>query len=213
MRPSHHAAETADGVLRIALDATATVTVGPFARGGKARVSVTAAAHDVHPVATLTPVGIFLPTWAERCLSGVTSQVPSDGLVERLAQWWESVRERCAARTTLVIPLENGPEHQSRRTQCLRRIVDVVPQYTVTVRLASSPPSQSKYTPMERCWGILEHHWNGSWLDAMDAVLQCAATMTWKGRHPVVTLVTTTSQTGVTLTKDAMEAVETPLTR
>ena len=37
--------------------------------------------------------------------------------------------------------------------------------------------------------------------------------MTWNGKHPVVELVTTTYQTGVTLTKDAMEAVEAQLKR
>ena len=143
----------------------------------------------------------------------MTSKVTSDCLVDRLAQWWESVRERFAAMTTLVITLDNGPEHQSRRTQCMQRIVDCVPQDSVTVRLASSPPSHSQYNPIARCWGILENHWNGAWLDAIDAVLQYAATMTWKGRHPVVTRVTPTYQTGVTLTKNAMEAVETQLTR
>jgi hypothetical protein len=95
----------------------------------------------------------------------------------------------------------------------MRRIVDFVQQYKVTVRLAYSPPYHSKYNPIERCWGILENHWNGSLLDSIDAVLQCAATMTWKGTHPIVALVTTTYQTGVTLTQDAMEAVETQLTR
>jgi len=47
------------------MDAKATVKVGPFARGGKARVDVAAADHDFHPVATVTPVGIFLPTLEE----------------------------------------------------------------------------------------------------------------------------------------------------
>jgi len=37
--------------------------------------------------------------------------------------------------------------------------------------------------------------------------------MTWKGMHPIVALVTTTYQTGVTLTKEAMEAVEAQVTR
>jgi hypothetical protein len=213
MRQINHAADTADGVLRISMDAQATVKVGPFARGGKARAYVAAADHDLHPVATVTPVGLFLPTWEARCIYGVTSQVTSDCLVDRLAQWWESVRERFAALTTRVIHRDNGPENHSRRTPFMRRIVDFVPQYQVTVRLAYYPPSHSKSHPIERCWGILENHWNGSLLDAIDAVLQCAATMSWKGMHPVVTLVTTTYQTGVTLTKDAMEAVETQLTR
>ena len=37
--------------------------------------------------------------------------------------------------------------------------------------------------------------------------------MTWKGEHPIVALVTATSQTGVTLTKEAMEAVEANIER
>ena len=37
--------------------------------------------------------------------------------------------------------------------------------------------------------------------------------MIWKGRYPVVELVTTTYQTGVKLTKDAMKMVETQIQR
>jgi hypothetical protein len=47
----------------------------------------------------------------------------------------------------------------------------------------------------------------------MDTVLQFARTMTWHGKHPVVAVGTTTYQTGVTLTKDAMETVEAQLQR
>jgi hypothetical protein len=50
-------------------------------------------------------------------------------------------------------------------------------------------------------------------LDSVDAIIQFARTMTWKGKHPVVALVTTTYQTGVKLTKEAMEVVETQLQR
>jgi hypothetical protein len=67
--------------------------------------------------------------------------------------------------------------------------------------------------PIERCWGILENHWNGALLDSIDTVLQFPRTMTWNGKHPVVALVTATYQTGVTLTKDAMETVEAQLQR
>jgi len=81
------------------------------------------------------------------------------------------------------------------------------------VRLAYSPPDQSKYTPIERCGGLLENHWHGSRLDAIDTVLQFAATLTWKGIHPIVALGTTTYQTGVTLTKEAMEAVAAKIKR
>ena len=55
--------------------------------------------------------------------------------------------------------------------------------------------------------------WNGALLDSIDTVLRFAATMPWQGTHPFVTLVTTTYQTGVTLTKEAMEAVEAQIKR
>lgn len=54
---------------------------------------------------------------------------------------------------------------------------------------------------------------NGALLDSVDAVVRYASTMTWKGNHPVVALVTNVYQTGVKLTKEAMDAVETRLQR
>jgi len=74
-------------------------------------------------------------------------------------------------------------------------------------------PYRSKYNPAERCWGILEQHWNGTLLDALDTALRFAAAMTWKGTHPTVALVATTYERGVTLAKEAMAAVEAQLTR
>ena len=195
------------------MDAKATVKIGPFARGGKSRALVRAVDHDFQPAATLTPVGLFLPAFDELFVYGVTSKVTSDCLVDRLTQWWESVRTRFPHITTLVLTLDNGPENHSRRTQFMQRMVEFVQRYHVTVRLVYYPPYHSKYNPIERCWGILENHWNGALLDSIDAVLQFASTMTWKGTHPVVALVTTTYQTGVTLTKEAMEAVEAKIKR
>jgi len=195
------------------MDAKATVKIGPFSRGGKSRVAVAAADHDFAPAATVTPVGLFLPTLAELFVYGVTSKVTSDCLVDRLTQWWETVRDRFTHITPLVINLDNGPENHSRRTQFMQRLVAFVQHYHLTVRLAYYPPYHSKYNPIERCWGILENHWNGTLLDSLDTVLQCARTMTWNGTHPVVELVTTAYQTGVTLTQEAMEAVEARLKR
>lgn len=195
------------------MDAKATVKIGPFARGGKSRVAVQAADHDFQPEGSVTPVGIFLPASDELFLYGVTSKVTSDCLVDRLAQWWTAVRERFAPITTLVINLDNGPENHSRRTQFMQRIVEFVQQYQVSVQLAYYPPYHSKYNAVERCWGILETHWNGTLLDSIDTVLRFAASMEWKGHHPVVELVTTSYQSGVKLTKEAMEEVEAHLTR
>ena len=143
----------------------------------------------------------------------MTSRVTSDCLVDRLAEWWASVRGRFRHITTLVLNLDNGPEHHSRRTQFMGRLVDFVAVTGLTVRLAYYPPYHSKDHPIERCWGILEHHWNGTLLDSVEAVLGFAGTMRWKGKTPVVQVVTTTYQTGVALTKDAMAAVETQLAR
>jgi transposase len=195
------------------MDAKAAVKVGPFARGGKSRIVTKAADHDFQPIATVTPVGIFLPASDELFLYGVTSKVTSDCLVDRLIDWWESVRERFSQITTLVINVDNGPENHSRRTQFMQRLVAFVQKYHLTIRLAYYPPYHSKYNPVERCWGILEQHWNGSLLDSVDAVIEFARTMTWKEVHPVVELVTTIYQTGVKLTKEAMETIESQLQR
>ena len=209
----NQAADVADDVLRLSMDAKATVKIGPFARGGKSRVAVAAVDHDFAPDATLTPVGIFLPTTDELFLYGVTSKVTSDCLVDRLVQWWDTVRERYAHITTLVLNLDNGPENHSRRTQFMQRLVEFVQQYHLNIRLAYYPPYHSKYNPIERCWGILENHSNGALLDSIDAALQFTRTITWKGAHPVVARVTTTYQTGVKLTKEAMNLVEAQIER
>ena len=213
MNRINQAADATEDTLRLSMDAKATVKIGPFSRGGKSRIQVAAADHDFAPEATMTPVGIFLPTLAELFFYGVTSHVTSDCLVDCLAQWWETVRERFAHITTLVVNLDNGPENHSRRTQFMQRLVDFVRHYRITVRLAYYPPYHSKYNPIERCWGILENHWNGTLLDSIDTVLAFARTMTWQGRPPIVHLVTATYETGVKLTKDAMQQVETQLQR
>ena len=213
MTQINQAADAADDVLRISMDAKATVKVGPFARGGKSRVAVKAADHDFQPQATVTPVGILLPALDELFVYGVTSKVTSDCLVDCLAQWWERVRTRFGHITTLVINLDNGPENHSRRTQCMYRLVAFVQQYQIGVRLAYYPPYHSKYNAVERCWGVLENHWNGSLLDSIEAVIEFATSMTWQGEHPVVELVTTLYQTGVKLSQEAMAVVEAQLAR
>lgn len=187
--------------------------IGPFVRRGKTRVPTAGADHDFHPTGTVTPVGILVPASDELFLYGITSKVTSDCLVDCLERWWAEVRGHFPAITTLLITLDNGPENHSRRTQFMARLVEFARQYGLTVRLAYYPPYHSKYNPIERCWGILETHWNGSLLDSLDAVIAFARTMTWKGRQPVVELVTASYATGVKLSKAAMQQVEAHLTR
>ncbi len=195
------------------MDAKATVKVGPFGRGGKSRVPTKAADHDFESLATVTPVGIFMPETDELFLYAVTSKVTSDCLVDRLVQWWEAVKDRFPDVETLVINLDNGPENHSRRTQFMQRLVDFAQHSHLTIRLAYYPPYHSKYNPIERCWGVLEGHWSSSLLDSVDAVIQYARSMTWKGTCPVVELVSTAYRTGVKLTKQAMDALETQFER
>jgi len=209
----NQAADASETVLRISIDAKATVKVGPFARGGKSRIPTAAADHDFHPTATVTPVGILLPRVDELFLFGITSKVTSDCLVDCLMRWWEAVRERFAHIRLLVINLDNGPENHSRRSQFMQRMVDFVQRYRISVRLAYYPPYHSKYNPIERCWGILEMHWNGALLDSIDTVLRFAETMTWNGNPPMVELITTTYASGVKLTKEAMQMVEAHIQR
>lgn len=207
------AADAAPDVLRLSIDAKATVKVGPFARGGKSRAVTKACDHDFKPDATVTPVGIFLPATDELFLYGVSSKVTSDCLVDRLEQWWESVGDRFGQITTLVINLDNGPENHSRRTQFMHRMLAFVRQTGLRVRLVYYPPYHSKYNAIERCWGILENHWNGAILDTLDAVVNFMSSMAWNGIHPVVDLVSTTYHTGVRLSQQAMDVIEAQITR
>ncbi len=133
MKQRNEEAQADEQTLRISLDAKAAVKVGPFARGGKSRVRTSAADHDFEAIATVTPVGIFLPTSDELFLYGVTSKVTSDCLVDRLGDWWETVKERFPRVKTLLINLDNGPESHSRRTQFMQRLVEFARQYHLTL--------------------------------------------------------------------------------
>jgi hypothetical protein len=206
-------ADRAEDTLRISIDAKATVNIGPFSRRGRSRTRTKAADHDFKPEATLTPFGIFLPQYDDLWLYMTHSKVTSDFIVDRLEQWWQEVRLRFLNVKTLVINLDNGPENHSRRTQFLKRIVEFARKYGLVVQLAYYPPYHSKYNPIERCWGILEMHWNGSLLDSIGAVLGFARSMTWKGKHPVVSLVETAYATGVRLKPDEMKALESEVKR
>jgi transposase len=207
------AADRADDVLRISIDAKATVNIGPFSRRGKSRAKTQAADHDFKPEATLTPFGIFVPVTDDLWLYMARSKITSDFIVDRLEQWWREVRIRFLKVKTLVINLDNGPENHSRRTQFLKRIVAFAQEYGIRVHLAYYPPYHSKYNPIERCWGVLEMHWNGSLLDSIEAVLGFARTMSWKGKHPEVILIETAYSKGVRVGPKEMEELESQVVR
>ncbi len=200
-------------MLRLSLDAKARVNIGGFDRGGKSRVTVATNDHDFNPTTTLTPYGIFIPELDELFLYFTDSKITSDFIVDRLEDFWQSEKSRFQNIRTLVINQDNGPENSSRRTQFMKRIVDFSQKYRVNIRLAYYPPYHSKYNPIERTWAILENHWNGSILDEIETALNFAQTMTWKGKHPIVKLISETYEKGVKLTKKAMEKVEQKIER
>lgn len=130
-----------------------------------------------------------------------------------LEQWWQDRREHYGHIRELVINLDNGPELASGRTQFIKRLVEFADRYDLRIRLVYYPPYHSKYNPIERCWGILENHWNGTLLESVETALNWAKTMTWKGIHPVVLLLEGTYETGVHVAKKAFKQFQQRLQR
>jgi hypothetical protein len=201
--------------LRLSMDAKAKMKLGPFSRGGKSRdrEAKKAADHDMNPEAKLVPYGIL------DVLSGLltiffgTSNETSDFIVDCLETWWEMNASLYPNIEELVINLDNGPNNASGRTQFIRRMVEFSEKTGLRIRLLYYPPYHSKYNPVERCWGVLEEHWNGEILDSVSKVLEWAATMTWKGVEPVVRFVERIYEKGVKLTKKEMEKYEDKINR
>lgn len=190
------------------MDAKAMIPIGLFSRGGRSRVVIKALDHDFKPEQKLTPFGIFLPDYDELYLFLLPCRLTSDAIVDCLEQFWQQVRTRFAAVERLLVNQDNGPENHSRRTQFMKRMTAFVDSFGVGVELAYYPPYHSKYNPIERVWGVLEQHWNGSLLDSLATVVGFAQTMTYNGVHPVVSLVKKTYQKGVRLSQKAMAVLE-----
>lgn len=208
---ANQSAHANEEVLRISMDAKAVVKMGELSRNGRTRAPTVALDHDFKGT-MVTPMGFFLPQHDELYVYMVTRST-SDCQVDCLENLWHSAKHKFPLVKTLAINMDNGPDCNSYRTQFMKRLVDFSQNSGLTIELAYYPPYHSKYNPVERCWGILENHWNGSILDSIEAVVGCASSMTWKGQHPVVKLIDTVYEKGVTLGKVAMRAVEAKLQR
>jgi hypothetical protein len=204
----HTEAAADETILRLSMDAKAPVLIGLLSRRGKTRVVVKAMDHDMEPDAKLIPFGIFLPQYGELYLYFTQSRVTSDFIGDCVRDLWLTVRERFPHVRTLLINQDNGRENHSRRTQFMKRILEFVDEFQIAVQLAYYPPYHSKYNPVERVWGVLENHWNGSLLDTVETALNFAQTMTWNDHHPVVKLVEKTYPKGVRLTPKEMKELE-----
>jgi transposase len=205
----NQAADADETMLRISLDAKAPLRMGLFSRGGLNRVVVKGLDHDFQgKTPQITPFGLYLPQHHELYLYFTATKVTSDFMVDCLADFWCSVRERYPTVTTLVINLDNGPENHSRRTQFMHRITHFVDHFQLSVQLAYYPPYHSKYNPIERVWGFLEQHWNGSLLDSVETILNFARTFSFHQVTPVVQFVSKTYQSGARLTQKQMRRLE-----
>ena len=204
----HGLAKMDASVLRMSLDAKATVVLGPFARGGCNRTGIRAVDHDFKPLGRLTPFGLFLPDTKDLSLWLTPSKVTSDFIVDRLEEWWQRRRVNFPKVRTLLLDLDNGPENHGNRSQFLFRLVRFAQAEQLRLRLAYYPPYHSKYNPIERCWGVLEGYWRGELLDSVEAVLGFARSMTYAKKHPEVEHVSKSYFKGVRRTKAEIRKLE-----
>ena len=169
--------------------------------------------HNMDVKGKVTPYAIFLPQFNETYLYMVTSKVTSDCMVDCLEDLWTTLRPRFFTTTLLVLLQDNGPENESHRPQVLKRMVDFVCTHGIGVRLAYYAPDQSKCNPVERVLGVLERSWSGALLDSVETVVNYAKNMTYNGVAPVVKVVEEVYETGVTVAKESMAAVEAAVDR
>jgi hypothetical protein len=190
------------------------VKPGDFSRGGVTRGDHRASDHDFGWEEQYIPCGIVDEDNAQLDLSFGSSYKTSDFIVDALEAKWDRLEEQEKASVSkLQIKMDNGPESSGRRTQFLYRMVQFADAIGKPIQLLYYPPYHSKYNPIERCWGILEQHWNGTKLINAETMLEWAKSMTWKGLHPVVELSRQVYQKGVKLSQKAMAAVEARLER
>ena len=215
VRQENQAADDSPDVVRISMDAKAKVDVGDFSRDGESRAAEAPRAwdHDTQAKKKLVPYGLLNVTTGLLTIIIGTSGETSDFIVDCLEQWWEANKSRHANARRLVINLDNGPENSSVRTQFMYRLAKFSDDTGLEIKLVYYPPYHSKYNLIERCWGILENHWNGTLLNSVTTVLEWARTMTWNGVHPVVSLLEKSYDKGVRIAKSAFKAIESRLQR
>jgi transposase len=201
-------------IMRLSIDCKATVKIGDYSRGGKTRGNTQAADHDMGCKEKYVPFGILEEDRGHLHLTFGSSFKTSDFIVDSLQDWWNAMPvEQQAEITHLQLKVDNGPESSGLRTQFLKRMVTFADNTGKVIQLLYYPPYHSKYNPIERCWGILEQHWNGSLLADAETMLEWAKSMTWKGLRPIVNVSRTIYQKGISLSKKAMRAIEARLER
>jgi transposase len=130
-----------------------------------------------------------------------------------LLLWWQSQRQEYLGIKRLLIRLDNGPCCASNRRVWIKRLVDFADKTGLEILLVHYPPYHSKYNPIERVWGILEQHWNGTLLTTLATAMNWAATMTWNGEHPQVLQIDKVYEKGETVSDEEWARLQTRLER
>ncbi|MFM7352229.1 MAG: ISAzo13 family transposase [Microcystis aeruginosa] len=207
---ANQAADNQTKSLRISLDSKAKVKIGNLSREGKARYlePLKADDHDSEWRAVLVPLGILDMRGERLSIYFGQSAETSDFVVDCLELWWQENQAIYPGLEELVIDLDGGAATRSNRTQFIKRMVEFAQKTQWQIRLIYYPPYHSKYNPIERCWSVLENYWNGAILDSIDAALNWASNMTWKGIKPLVNLVEGTYEKGVKVLAKELEQLQ-----
>jgi hypothetical protein len=153
--------------------------------------------HDSEWSAVLVPFGILNTNNDQLSIYMGQSAETSDFIVDCLSDWWHKNQFQRSDFDEWMINLDSGSATRSDRTQFIKRMVELSKKIDLKIRLVYYPPYHSKYNSVERCWAALENHWNGTILDSVEAVVEWASNMMWKGISPIVHLVETTYAKGV----------------
>jgi hypothetical protein len=207
---ANQAADNQTKSLRISLDSKAKVKIGNLSREGKARYiePLKADDHDSEWTAVLVPLGILDVRGERLSIYFGQSAETSDFVADCLELWWQENQAIYPGLEELVIDLDGGAATRSNRTQFIKRMVEFARKTQWQIRLIYYPPYHSKYNPIERCWAVLENYWNGAILDSIDAALNWASNMTWKGIKPLVHLVEGTYEKGVKVLAKELEQLQ-----
>ena len=211
----NRASDSREDSLRISIDTKAKVDLCDSSRGGTSRCkkAVQADDHDLGDKSKLVPLGILeVMSGLLTIIFGVSFET-SDFIVDGLEHWWLSNKDQYQLINQLVINLDNGPHNSSHRTQFMKRLTEFADKNDLEIVLAYYPPYHSKYNPIERCWGILENHWNGTLLNTLETTLEWAKTMTWKGLEPVVEVLESIYKKGVCIGKKSFQSIADRITR
>ncbi|NJO50217.1 MAG: hypothetical protein HC840_13105 [Leptolyngbyaceae cyanobacterium RM2_2_4] len=204
----NQASDTNPRSLRLSIDTKAKVKIGNLSRNGKDRVLEARLAddHDTEWQAVLVPFGILNTDNDQLSIYFGQSVETSDFIADCLMAWWLEHQSEYRQIDEWVIDLDGGAATRSDRTQFIKRMVELSQSIGLSIRLIYYPPYHSKYNPIERCWAALENYWNGAILNSVQAAIEWAKHMSWKGIAPIVHHIDTLYPKGVTVLPEELKS-------